>query len=417
MREKPPRIGGRRAPGRRWVWCAGSVLVGLLCADTIAAQNSDAQGCDACHAELEFLRARTPSLARAQELFAASATVTASAHGELGCADCHAGFARYPHPTPTDVGFDRGLGTATCASCHEESSDAWSAGVHNGEEPADCGSCHGVHDVLWVSELADGAGVARLNDDCRSCHGEASLPEGDPHAVDVSCAACHDPHATRAVDDPAAWIANAQQNATCGECHDTASAPVWADAHRDALAQEDGGETAPSGVAEHEPEDPPACVTCHQSHPLHWSGGVGPTSMDGVCEGCHEEYAETFADSYHGQALTLGSDEVAGCVACHSAHEVFPASDVRSTVSADNRVETCGQCHERSNASFVQFEPHATHDDPDRFPVVFWTGRFMTILLVGVFGVFGLHTVLWLSRLTLDALRRPDAARASEGQR
>jgi predicted CXXCH cytochrome family protein len=403
------------------------VLCPLWSARTVA-QIPEDFGCDLCHGELELLRARVPTLARAESLLAPSAELLASAHGELGCGDCHDGVERFPHRPRRGVEAVLGGSTSTCVSCHEEAGADWSSGVHAGTADADCASCHGVHAVRSQPELREGAGLTSMNDACASCHTEAVLPGTDPHAEEVSCASCHRPHATRSIDDPASWIAALSQPTTCGICHDTASAPLWADAHTEALAltalpdeappldpagqQVDAGDSQPGP---HDPLDAPTCSSCHESHPLRWSGSDGPQAMAGVCEGCHEEYGETFADSYHGQAMVLGSTEVAGCVACHSAHAIFPASDDRSTVASGNLVETCGECHTRSSEGFVQFQPHASHDDPERYPHVYWTARLMTALLVGVFGVFGVHSVLWLRRLTLDAMKRADAPSGRDG--
>ena len=47
----------------------------------------------------------------------------------------------------------------------------------------------------------------------------------------------------------------------------------------------------------------------------------------------------------------------------------------------------------RANANFAQWIAHATHNDPERDPVLYWTFVLMTALLVWVFGVFWFHTV------------------------
>jgi len=58
-------------------------------------------------------------------------------------------------------------------------------------------------------------------------------------------------------------------------------------------------------------------------------------------------------------------------------------------------VETCGKCHTGANTNFVQWIAHATHNDPEREPVLYGTFVLMTGLLVSVFGVFWFHTFLW----------------------
>ena len=94
----------------------------------------------------------------------------------------------------------------------------------------------------------------------------------------------------------------------------------------------------------------------------------------------------------------LGSRSVAGCADCHGAHEVLPASDPRSPIAPANLVKTCGQCHTNANESFVKYDPHADKHDRERNPALYFTSKFMTMLLFGVFGFFGLHTAMWFGK-------------------
>jgi len=123
------------------------------------------------------------------------------------------------------------------------------------------------------------------------------------------------------------------------------------------------------------------------------------------CAHCHEPYRESWADSYHGQASTLGSETVATCSDCHGSHGVYPSADARSMVSEGNLLGTCQTCHAEATAGFTRFQPHADHNDKERYPFVYWSYHLMTALLIGTFSVFGIHTVLWLARLGIDALR------------
>ena len=57
------------------------------------------------------------------------------------------------------------------------------------------------------------------------------------------------------------------------------------------------------------------------------------------------------------------------------------------------------------NASFLSFDPHANPTDPNRnfYVYLVWIG--MTALLLGVFGFFGVHDLLWLQRAIVGRLR------------
>ncbi|HEX9108639.1 MAG TPA: hypothetical protein VF832_15450, partial [Longimicrobiales bacterium] len=161
-----------------------------------------------------------------------------------------------------------------------------------------------------------------------------------------------------------------------------------------------GREATPTG--ETAPRTPPACTSCHEGHDMvrheQAAAGSGPAA---ACLRCHEKYAETFADSYHGQATHLGSSKAAGCAGCHSAHSVLPSDSARSTVAKANLLRTCQGCHPRATAGFIAFQPHADVHDRARSPLLYYTYTFMTLLLTGTMAVFGLHGALWLMRLGL----------------
>jgi len=358
--------------------------------------------CERCHAELELLRQHVPTLPDAEKLYAPAALLGTSAHRDQRCVDCHSGFAgRYPHPATAS--------TIGCPRCHEDALAAWQQGIHSEEGNADCAECHGLHDVAPVSDLDTADGRRRLSATCAGCHFEPRLPPTDPHADSTSCVGCHEAHRTLPASDHEARVYVANQGETCGSCH-AAVARTWLqDAHA----------TAVPGLTHAGPREvgPPACTACHGAHGMLSPSAPGFTAAATTrCAVCHERYAETFADSYHGQAVRLGSEAVAGCHDCHSAHAVFPASDPRSTVSSERLLETCRACHPDASAGFARFQPHADPHDAGRYPYVAWSYRLMTALLIAVFAVFGAHTALWLARLGWDALRRPDAPPTHRGR-
>ena len=57
------------------------------------------------------------------------------------------------------------------------------------------------------------------------------------------------------------------------------------------------------------------------------------------------------------------------------------------------------------NASFLTFMPHSDPMDAEQNPWVHYICLFMTLLLLGVFGFFGLHALLWLQRTLVGRLR------------
>ena len=284
------------------------------------------------------------------------AVFNASVHESLACVDCHAALA-----TVTDFPHEDTLPKVDCASCHDEE-------------------------------------VAKFTD---SIHGKLRLKSG--LVVAPTCSDCHGKHDIRKPDDPGSRVARPHVPATCGKCHDGIARQFGAGVHGKLLA-----EGKMKG---------PACQTCHTAHDIQrtdrtsWQLGV-----IGECGTCHGDRIKTFRDTFHGQVTNLGFRVVAGCADCHGAHEILPASDPRSPVSPGRLVQTCGKCHANANANFVKYDPHANKHDPTRNPLLFYTSRFMSVLLFGVFGVFGVHTSLWFTKEVRERRARRNGHREGGAQ-
>lgn len=364
--------------------------------------------CERCHGELEFLRQQVPTLRQARALLVLPEVLGASAHGGMACTRCHSGFEHFPHDTTATR-------TRQCASCHEAEDTAWSKGVHALDQGAECTDCHGIHDVRTKAAMETPSGARAVQKACTRCHFEAALPASDPHADSVSCAACHAPHRTLPPQDERSRVNVLNQGTTCGVCH-RKEAQAWkGDVHGTAVPELalPGGKV-PKGASRTEP---PACTACHGAHGMLTPSTPGfQKKMVQRCAHCHESYAESFADSYHGQATALGSQIVATCHDCHGAHGIYPASDPRSTVSPERRLHTCRQCHTEATASFALFQPHANPKDRQRYPFVYWAYHLMAALLIGTFTLFGVHTVLWLVRTGLDGLRGTSGTPGTSGR-
>lgn len=392
---------------------AWTAVTAFLLPGAVHGQNAQTQGCNRCHGELELLRQYTDDLGAARALLASAESVAASAHEGMWCRDCHINYRTYPH----GVGAEE---TRTCGACHEENAAVWRESVHASVMEGDpagatCADCHTIHEVAPASELVpDHPEGEAMDGRCEGCHESRVLPSADPHTQGANCASCHDPHATRAVSDPESRVSPRRQETTCGACHDEKAAAWRQDIHGQAVfgeipessgatRDEESAHGSSHGPSPTRPRRPPSCTACHGGHGI---AGVEEERLAGnssaVCESCHQDYAASFLDSYHGQATTLGSRAAADCAACHTGHQVYPTHDPRSSVSEENLLATCQSCHPRANTSFAQFAPHVDHHDRERFPAVYWTYRLMTGLLIGVFAVFGVHTLLWLIRLTLS---------------
>jgi hypothetical protein len=200
-----------------------------------------------------------------------------------------------------------------------------------------------------------------------------------------NCKTCHGMHDIRRASDPAAKVFRRNIPATCGSCHQGIERLYEESIHGTLFREGD--------------KRAPVCTDCHTAHHIR-RVDLEATRLEVVreCGNCHKESQESFRDTYHGQVTNLGFARIATCADCHKAHDIFRASDPRSTVSAAGRVATCQKCHPGTNEKFARYDPHPNPKNRRRDPFLFYASIFMKWLLIGVMASFGLHTVLWFPR-------------------
>jgi cytochrome b subunit of formate dehydrogenase len=326
--------------------------------------------------------------------------LTSPVHGDLGCTDCHSDISDFPHP-------DSLLGAPElCAQCH----DAGPALAGSAHAFLSCEDCHGAaHQVRAASD--PGAPTSHLGQiqTCGGCHGSPEILAsylGSVHgraviksglAAAPTCSTCHGSHGIFPPTDEHSSVSHQAVPETCGSCHvyilrdwrKSSHGRVWTD-------EEAGG---------------PVCTTCHASHRIEEPRETAARlKFPESCGGCHRGPYESYRDTFHGKATHLGFVTAAICSDCHTAHLNLPAADAQSSVAPANLPATCGSCHGEVSAAFVSFDPHSDPTDPARSRPVHLVWLVMTGLLVAVFGLFGLHDLLWLQR-SLVALSRGEVAR------
>jgi hypothetical protein len=241
-----------------------------------------------------------------------------------------------------------------------------------------CFTCHsreklgtvevaGERKTLYVDSTAYKASVHGPHT-CNSCH------------IGFS----HDPHA---VVNNAADFAQIARDA-CRGCHADEFA-MFEQSYHGTLKR---GESAKGLNA-------PDCVDCHGSHEI--QAATSPSfrgQIAGICGRCHGQREDTYLDTYHGKAASLGREAAATCTDCHGTHSILPVSNALSTLSAQNRVATCQKCHPDANKNFASFQVHITATSPKAPAVVFWVSLFYIVLIAGVFTFGGVHTILYVYR-------------------
>jgi cytochrome b subunit of formate dehydrogenase len=219
-------------------------------------------------------------------------------------------------------------------------------------------------------------------------------------AVAATCAGCHGAHKVLPSTDASSTIHRANLAQTCGRCHTGVSETFAASVH---------GQLAGRGD-----KAAPVCADCHTAHSITRTD-MPAFKLDIVneCGTCHDKARpggsatmyESYRRSYHGQVTALGYTRGARCSDCHGAHDVRRIDDPVSRMHADNRVMSCGACHENATASFVKFEAHADHRDAKRYPVLYGVWIYFVIVMSSAFGFFGLHSVLWFFRSMIERVR------------
>lgn len=379
--------------------------------------------CLACHGDADAKSESGRSIAVDAKKFAQSV------HGGLGldCVACHVDLAKtaeFPHAAK--------LARVNCATCHDQASTTYDAGIHAqarrqtpGSVAATCVDCHTSHEIRSAKDSQSATYPLNLPDTCGRCHGNPSIiQQGGIRAGNVAelyrdsihgravsrsgllvaanCTSCHGNHDIRPKADPQSRVHRSNVPSTCGSCHGGIKTQYEAGVHGAALAKGDARA--------------PVCADCHTAHAIQ-RADVASWQLDVIreCGTCHADKITTYRDTFHGQVTSLGFVRVATCSSCHSAHAIYPKSDPRSTVSDTRLLETCRQCHASATAGFIRYDPHADKHDKARNPVLFHASRFMSWLLTGVFGFFGLHALLWLPRGVIARRAKAPADAKSDG--
>ncbi len=367
----------------------------FLVLSSVAGAAGTAKGVDclSCHADKDLTDQAGHSA------YVDGAKQHASVHGSLGCTDCHADISGYPHPDhPAAV---------NCATCHSDQVSEVATSVHKDSGTHSCLSCHGgPHEIVHVSDPQSPVYALNVPRTCGACHGNPELAKKHGLAnvyalymdsihgfalnksgllVAASCVSCHGSHKILSHKDPQSRTYRANIPATCGACHAGTLAAYLSGIH---------GKKLKAGDAK-----APVCIDCHTAHQItRVETAAWQAKTPVTCGNCHQKQLATYADSFHAQVSALGFVETARCWSCHEYHDILPASDPKSTVAKANLVTTCSHCHAGATASFVSYHPHADPHDRKSFPALYFSARFMNLLLLGTLSFFGLHTILWFIR-------------------
>jgi hypothetical protein len=342
-------------------------------------------------------------------LFVDAKKLEASSHQKINCGQCHVINNPFKHRPCENL-----QQKVDCASCHAEVGTEYNKSIHgvlfaqNDPDAPSCKECHGTHEVLGHLNPKSPIFSIRIPKLCANCHrageksavrsattedvishytesihGKGLLKSG--LTVTATCTDCHSKHFILPKKESESSVNHAKIAQTCGKCHNG--------------IEEQFDKSIHSPLVSKTNKVLPVCSTCHSAHEIRRADTEGfKLEIMRTCGNCHEKIAETYFDTYHGKVSQLGYTKTAKCYDCHGAHDILPPSNPVSHLSRQNVLATCQKCHLSANKQFAGYFTHATHHDPEKYPILFWTFWGMTGLLLFTFFLAGLHTILWLPR-------------------
>jgi len=305
---------------------------------------------------------------------------------KVDCSICHADVvAQYKTSIHGKLAAEGNLNAPKCLTCHNphktQSHTSPASPTFATNIPKLCGQCHAAGKPA-AKMIGDNNHVVKSY--INSVHGKGLLESG--LVIAAKCTDCHTAHHQLSPKNPESSVSKKHLANTCGKCHKGIE-----DKFKSSIHWQGNVITK---------KELPTCEDCHSSHNISRITIKGfRTKMMDKCGKCHKEEAATYFKTVHGQVSRLGEKRAAKCWDCHSTHKILPPDNPRSTLSYANVVQTCGKCHTGSHREFAGYLTHATHHNREKYPYLFYTFWFMTILLIGTLTFFVIHTILWLWRL------------------
>jgi hypothetical protein len=380
--------------------------------------------CIECHSDEDLT---TEKNGETISLFMDSVTFAGTVHAENGCVSCHedADVGEDEHPFP--------MSQVNCENCHDGIGDIYKQSAHgeaalakNDRMAPRCKDCHTKHNILPPTDKRASTYPLNIPFTCGRCHSEGSemtkthdlnqhnIVENysmsihgkglfvDGLIVTAVCTSCHTAHNVQKASNPESTVNRDNIVDTCNQCHVGIVDQFKLSVHGNPDTNTD--------------KKRPVCIDCHNSHTIAQVDRKDfRLIIANQCGNCHAHESETYFETYHGRASMLwGGEKTAKCSDCHGSHNIMPIDSEKSTINEANIVETCAKCHPRANKSFTTYLTHATHNDREKYPYLFYTFWAMTGLLVGTFAFFGLHTILWVPRAIIERIKASTDGKTSK---
>ncbi len=377
-------------------------------------ENVSDQICLKCHEKNDIQRAEN---GKRVSLHISVDSLSNSVHKNISCTKCHTDVnLKALRPCETSKNVD-------CSNCHIKTSETYFASDHGKaymtkkSNAPFCTNCHGTHQIKSRYDDTSPTYRANIPTTCGKCHQTNGKANKGTHLKELNalsdysqsvhgkglkekgllvsavCTDCHTSHSILKESDKNSSVNPLNIPNTCSHCHKSIFEEYMKSEH--SIANSDGNLTYPT------------CANCHSAHTIsEIDKSKFQIQITKQCGSCHKKLAETFKETYHGKAIHLGYMEAAKCSDCHGSHNILKVSNPNSMVGSNNIVATCRQCHKNANKEFTGYLTHATHNSNH---ILNWTFWGMTSLLLGVFGFFGLHTLLWIPRSITERKKKHHA--------
>ncbi|MDH5721329.1 MAG: hypothetical protein OEZ13_12050 [Spirochaetia bacterium] len=194
-----------------------------------------------------------------------------------------------------------------CLECHEKEVEIISNSIHSDEA---CSSCHGVIYSTDDEENPHPEGVPQMM--CsRECHEETILEyKKGSHAMESTLLT--------------------GKEKTCYDCHGS----------HEIIEALDSKSKITVEIKKNLSRSVHADLECEDCHETFESSKNRPMP---VCDSCHDEVAEVYANSVHGNAEE--DRDMALCYDCHGSHLILRSDNIESKVFRTTLPVTCAKCH------------------------------------------------------------------------
>ena len=213
----------------------------------------------------------------------------------------------------------------------------------------DCAGCHGPGKAIpnLGGELFHKDTHSALD---TSIHAKLP-PNGKPIA---SCKDCHtvngDLTTALPAENPKSTVNRAVSSSTCGKCHSDKNVMQGTGiSDRPIMAYRESVHA--KAIARGDVLQAAVLTDCHSAHNIQPASDprstIAKTNIAVTCGRCHGTESRQFVESVHGEAVTRGVSRSPSCTDCHGIHDIQrPVDPTKANPSAAVATDSCAKCHE-----------------------------------------------------------------------